>query len=255
MRPLPTVQFEPPDLTSSVGASSIRVDVYNLGDAVGADVLSAVANQIHLYEWPGGREVAVTTTGHDVDGPKYGMDGYKRNESAYVSVQPVTPLTDQWYIVKLLSLPSRVTAPTSKAHLMLPDGTMGARFAPGSHPVVAGLRICDKGQGNAIAMLDFSERVNYVPGAATVDLVGGNSNYCTPDPSIATVGTSQSIRFLCGGLPPAGSHLKISVPATVTSPSGGSLEVPGKGRGDVVSQISADGMQVWGTGCTFSRPF
>lgn len=74
--PLPTIQFEPADLTSVVDSHSLPVGIYNLGDPVGKTVLETVAGAIHLSEWPGGNEVPIATAIHDADSAPYGSDGF-----------------------------------------------------------------------------------------------------------------------------------------------------------------------------------
>ncbi len=131
---------------------------------------------------------------------------------------------------------------------------MGARFAVNSHPVVAALRFCDKGNGTSVAMIDFSERINYVAGEATIGLVGSAASFCLPDPALSNLGTTQSVRLICKGLPPKGSRFHLTLAPSVTSPSGGALESPGGTKGTISSEIDVDSMASWGQGCSISRP-
>jgi hypothetical protein len=263
LRPGPTIQIQPADLTSGIDKSAIRVGVNNLGAPVGAQALAALAQSIRLYEWPEMRDVPFTTTVQDVTGNMHASDGYRRADLAYVEVTPATPFADRWYAVVVTALPGNMARPRLSQHQRLPDGSLGARFTPGSHPTVSGIRVCDKGGGSSVVIVDFSERIKIGPDLASrlqmVDALQSKAmDTCVLDaPSTAAPSggtTARFVRFTCQGLDMATSPVKITIDGAVSSPSGGSLETPGKGLGRAEHTLTNDRLESWDAGCRIMRP-
>ncbi len=259
LRPGPTIQFQPSDLTSAIEKSPLRVGVDNLGAPIGIELLNALAAAIHLYEWPEMREVKFSFTVNDVTGGTRAADGYPKTDQAYVEIIPAAPLDDRWYAMTVSSLPTGISAPRLAWHETLPDGTLGVRFSPGSHPTLAAVRVCDKGDGNTVVLADFSERVSSggagsrAFGLGLANLAGGPEPTCVFDAASGLGGGARFHRATCKGLALDKVPIKISVEANLASVSGRSLESPGQGPRGIDQVISSANLRNWGSGCRIVR--
>lgn len=256
-RPLPTIQIQPLDLTSSVGASPIVVGLNSSGRPVGEALLKALASEIRLYELDAGNEIAITTTIQDVSSETYGPGGYPRSQLASVRVEPKEPLRDVWHVVKVLAVPPGVERPRFSALQTLPNGTLGARFAAGSHPRPSAIRVCSKEKDVVVAIVDWSERINYPkdPGQAATarEVLGIDSVDCLPDPKLAGHESTPSLRFVCAGMSLNGGRLALRLGPQINSPSGGTFDSSGFTGGD--TEVAFESMEVWGDGCRMLRPW
>jgi hypothetical protein len=122
-----------------------------------------VTARAFLETWPERAPVAFTT-----DRP---AAGYR-----VVRVVPSAPLDDRWYVNGLTSLPSLITYDAQ-----LPDGTIGSRFRPGSHPRVSHIQFCEKAGGGMKLLVNFSEPVTLSRTAEEIVTlkVGGVASPCT----------------------------------------------------------------------------
>jgi hypothetical protein len=258
LRPGPTIQFQPSDLTSSIEKSPLRVGIDNLGAPVGAALLNAVANAVRLYEWPEMRSVPFSYSVNDVTGGDHAADGYRRTGLAYVEVKPSVALGDRWYAMVLSALPSGVTLPSLASHELLPDGTIGARFSPGSHPTLASVRVCEKGAGQTVVIAQFSERVTHPRPAdiAGVRLAPGVKSGAGCALDLASFGPEPArfVRSVCQGVALETTTAELALDGAIVSTSGRPLESPAKGVGPISIVLSAANMAGWGHGCKIIRP-
>jgi hypothetical protein len=278
VRPPPTIIIQPTDLTSSVGTSPIVVGVDNLGDRVGNDILGLLAKEIRLQDAQGA-PVPIGTTIMDASGSTYGPSGYRTNEIARIVVVPQSPLKNEWHVLRISATPAGLAWPGLSDMETLPDGSRGVRVAPGSHPTPTSIRLCDKGQGLWVTIVDWSERIVYPEDVRTIADVQEESSgltSCVPDPAISTDGTTESLRFLCQNFPATGAKLSIGLTRTIRSSSGtsaefssappdatGALRVPSSsgpvsgsvGDGKVWTHLNVSDMKPWGEGCRIMRPW
>ena len=112
----------------------------NLSDAAFADL----AKRLFLKTWPERTPVAATT----VINPAGGGEREAR-------LTATDALDDRWYVAGIDALPPHVVPQTR-----MPDGAVGARFRPGSHPRIRQISFCKKQDPAATALLiDFSEPI------------------------------------------------------------------------------------------------
>lgn len=168
------VSFAPGDLTSSTGATPIKVFVEKGGQAVDAETLDRLADQIDLRTYPELEPVDAEVTvvesarpgrpaargGDDKGDDKDAASEPVRDNPgrAALVVRPSRPLAERWYVVSIAAMPegARPVAWTGVTETHL--GAFAARFHPGSQPVLRDVRLCAKAQGRAARVVaTFSE--------------------------------------------------------------------------------------------------
>jgi hypothetical protein len=159
-RPLPTVQLNPADLTTSAGQGAMHVLVANLGAPVGTDLLNGIAKSIVLKTWPGQASVPITVSKVEDATGKAGQDGF-----AHIYLTPTSPLTDAWYALGIDVLPKGVAWAPKGNLFQLESGGRATRFRVGAGAVTSGVRVYSKDQGRQVVYVDLSEQV---PAESTV---------------------------------------------------------------------------------------
>jgi hypothetical protein len=222
---------------------------------VGQSALDALAAQLRLEE-DNGATVSFTTSSQDVTGSAIGPGGYPTDPMAKVFVRPSSALADdKWYALRLQKVPFGLSLPKYAQFQTLPDGSPGIRFSPGSHARPAAIRVCDKGGGETVVMLDWSERVLAASDAKTAGLAETTSgSSCPIDPMGLQGPSTKEYRFLCQGLPAQGATLALDLDAAIKSASGGTIEAQAA-AGHIRQQVSVDTMTVYGQGCRIVRPW
>jgi hypothetical protein len=177
-RPLPTVQLEPADLTTSAGQGPLHVLVANLGAPVGTAQLNRIAQSVVLKTWPG-QAIVPTTVAKVVDATGKGT----QDEFAHIYLAPTTPLADAWYALAIDVLPGDVAWAPRANVFQLENGGRATRFRVGAGAVASGVRVYSKDQGRQVVYVDFSEQV---PAnlAVTVSYAGGSAPGCQPETSV-----------------------------------------------------------------------
>ena len=204
------------------------------------------------------RSVPFSYSESDVTGGDHAADGYRKSTLAYVEVTPSTTLADRWYAMVLSALPSGVSLPRLASHETLPDGTIGARFSPGSHPTLTSVRVCEKGSGQTVVIADFSERVTHPQPAHMMDIhlspSAGSAAACALDLASFGPDPSRFVRSVCQGVALNTTPAELALDGAIVSANGRGLESPAKGAGPISIVLSSANMAGWGDGCTIIRP-
>jgi hypothetical protein len=260
-RPLPTVVFQFEDLTSAVGKGPYVVAVRNSGKAVGETMLRALAQELRLHSLDGKREIPLRTTFVDVVGDGHGPNGYPKIGLARVEVEPTVPLPDDWYVLRIRALPPGFAVPRVAARQTLPDGGIGVRIAPASHPRPAAVRLCEKRDGVSVMVVEWSEEMPYPstasPGASVRDATSSTLPAdCVLDPSVPAAMPTKRFRFLCQNVPKVGGRLVLGLDPSTSSVSGKQLELPvAASGGKAEAELALDSMQPAGEGCKILKPW
>lgn len=250
--PGPMIQIQPMDLTSSIEKSSIRVGVDNLGRPVGESLLAQLAQTIEFVEWPEMNAVPFSTTAQDATGNTQGPNGNPRFDQAYIQVVPQNELSDRWYAVRVRQLPAGIGLPKYAKHETLPDGSIGARFSPGSHPTLTTVRVCnvDDPEKSSVTV-EFSERVAVTPDISKLIAIGSGPSSCVLEFDFSKMPPAPSARFLrfaCSRLAPSAT-VDLSISDAIKSPSGGGLERVGVGGARIDHRISGAELGEWAENC------
>jgi hypothetical protein len=210
--PVVTLAIEPGDGATAWGGRDMVVTVTDTGRLLNPEGRADLPNHFYVHTWPEGTPVPITTD--EVASP---------NEAQWaIRVTPALTLDDRWYVVGASDLSPRILS-----NVKLPDGTIGARFAPGSHPRVANVQFCEgapKGdEGTAPSMklvLGFSEPVTPPadPLAAIAVAAGGQPVRCESYGADA-----GALYFTCEGLSLA-TPVTLSVADGIATPAGVALE-------------------------------
>jgi hypothetical protein len=206
--------IDPADGATAWGGRDVTVTVQDPGRLLNPEARADLPTHFYLHTWPEGTPVPVTT--EEIPGP---------NDAQWaIRVTPSLTLDDRWYVVGASDLSPRIIA-----NVKLPDGTIGARFNPASHPRVASVQFCEappKGEGPPEEMkkqmkvvASFSEPMTPPADptqAVSVD-VGGQPATC--DSYGADAG---ALYFICEMSPTA--SVTLSVAAGMASPGGVVLE-------------------------------
>jgi len=158
---LPHLRFEPPDLTSSIGTTPLRVVIDEQKGYKGVTRLlppgglATVASLVSLHTYPGDAVVPTTLQlkqAQEIEGELVGETS--------ITLVPAQPLSPQWYalvvspaVAQLVFVDPIMMTPWAKK---LPDGRLIARFHPSVQPVV---RVVQVGMKTAKVGITFSERV------------------------------------------------------------------------------------------------
>lgn len=186
--PAPTLWLEPGDLLTSTGQTPIRALLENAGRPVPPELLSAVAAQLELRDYPGLNVIQSTFTVYNPpelvptkDNPEKGATvstPLAPETRAYVELKPKSALSESWYVLSLKTVPKGIQlAPWSAPNP--PIGVYAARFHTGSQPVISRVLFCDKGGAKTRAIFEFSE--NVAPGTVGFDAairIQQQGNFC-----------------------------------------------------------------------------
>jgi len=203
-RPLPTVQLEPGDLTTSFGTTQQHVLVSNLTAPVGKALLDDIAKSVSIRTWPELALVPSTVSEITDASGKSGEDQF-----AHIYWAPVSPLADRWYALYVEALPENATWPAFPNVLSLKDGARVARFRTGSEPVVSSVRVYSKEGHPEVAQVvyvDFSERVVGDTGLVRLSYSGGEIPPCQAAPPVKPGASGTS----AGETPPEGKEIDTS---------------------------------------------
>jgi hypothetical protein len=120
-------------------------------------------------------------------------------------------LDDRWYVVGSDPLPAHIVPETT-----MPDGTVGARFRPGSHPRVRQIGLCDKGSDKTALLIEFSEPIlsSAAPGDLVSLAIAGRSVSCQPNGAVG-----ESFELVCSDLT-AASSVTVSISTGITGATG-----------------------------------
>jgi hypothetical protein len=183
-QPTMYLQMQPPDQTSLVSSTPLKVRVVSMATAVTAEVLNAVAEQVELLRWPGKEPIVIQTTVAVIQPPGYGSNGGPQQASGEVVVQPSEPLAlDQWFALRVKKLPKDVGVADPLANLAEPDGSVLGRFTPSSRPVAGSVRRCPK-EDRDLVFVHFSERVTVGPsrkGSISIGALGSSCPEVVPE--------------------------------------------------------------------------
>jgi len=179
---LPHLRFEPPDLTSSIGTTPLRVVIdenKGVGKLLAPGGLATVASLVSLHTYPG--DAVVPTTLQLKQAQNIQGEGELVGETA-ITLVPAKPLSPQWYALvvspaaaQLVFFPDPV-APWAKK---LPDGRLIVRFHPSVQPVVSVVQVCEARLGVGIT---FSERVVFTKKLEDqFEITQGGKQLCQPD--------------------------------------------------------------------------
>jgi hypothetical protein len=198
------VGFDPPDGATGQEGRSLVVTVEDGGRLLDEGALAQLAEHVVLKTWPEGTTVAIAT--EPAVGP---VDAAK-----LIRVTPAVPLDDRWYELGFDDLPPGLT---SRARL--PDGNVGARFLPGSHPRVARLEFCDAGTAGTRVGVGFSEPIAAVaaPGQVVSLEVAGRPSACAPAGR-----DGGALFFTCADLAPTAA-VTVSIADGIAAASGVAL--------------------------------
>jgi len=206
----------------------------------------------------GGRGVRGRDRGASLTAPAPG--GIPRIPRATVEIQPLKPLPDGWYVLKVFSVPSGLALPRFGSRQTLPDGSLGARISPGSHPRPAAVKVCPKEGGVTVVSIEWSEAVvrpRDVSSAATVREVSAPSmaGDCVPD-SGQPDGSVRAMRFLCQNVPTVGGRFLVRLDRGVRGIGGGNLDIRvNAATGKADTEVAVDSMQPGADGCKTFRPW
>ncbi len=207
------LRFVPLDVTTSAGPVVPGVVLDTNGPGLSDTLIADVLSKLSLRTWPEYAEVQVTKTVHSADAGQV-FPG--------VSLNPVVPLEDRWYVVRLESIPAGVTLPAAASFVMLPDGAFGARFRAGSDPVLWGIEMCNSnGQGYKVRLL-FSERITTKVDVGTVVTVSqpGTTPTCTVTSSPAWPNGDDSVVALACSPIDASASVSVALGVGIESITG-----------------------------------
>jgi hypothetical protein len=205
--PYASLAIEPVDGTTAQNGSDLQLRLYQASGVVDEAKLQALAAAALLESWPERVPVAFAID-RLAEPPLVG--------SQILRVVPQTPLEDRWYVVGVRSpLPAAI-----RYGMALPDGTMGSRFRPGSHPRVAQIQFCEKAAAGMKLLVLFSEPVMFTRSAdeiVSLQIAG------SPSPCVSYWTMPAGLYFTCASLTP-NDQVVVSVGAGIQSASGGAVE-------------------------------
>jgi hypothetical protein len=147
--------FDPADGATAQQGRGLVVAIDDPGHLLDPPALDALAGHVWLRTWPEAARLAITTE------PAPGHYEFQK----LLKVSPAEPLEDRWYEIGVDELPPRVLPAAAQA-----DGTIAARFRPGTHPRVARLTLCGATDDALSLVVAFSEPVTCA--GAPADVVG-----------------------------------------------------------------------------------
>lgn len=257
-KPLPTIFFESEDVTSAIGSGPIVIRINSFGAPVADDLLKALAGQIHLYTGDQSSEIPIQATVRSASQGTYTSDGRRQIPRATVEIQPTKPLADTWYVLKVVSVPNGFALPLFGNRQTLPDGSVGARLSPGSHPRPAAFKVCPKEGGVVLVSVEWSEPVLHptdVSSVATIREVSASSAVCVAAPDQGGK-SARTTRFLCQNVPAVGGRVSVALDAGIKGVAGRSLDIPVNASTQKATvEVALDSMQAGGDGCKIFRPW
>jgi hypothetical protein len=193
-----TVWFMPNDNSTMVATSPLGLGIEGPATEVPTDLVASVAAAVSIVTYP---ELTPVDTHAEVAQARAQEGAPAR---ATVTLEPTSPLTDRWYAVRLPTMGSNLHMAAFQPHRRMPDGSVVARFRPGSEPVISGVRICGPRSGSYRVLVDTSEQI-----AATDRLVdsirllqGGRPVACRAVPSFEPYANGHSLIVDCDGFDP-----------------------------------------------------
>lgn len=180
----PPAWFQPMDWSTAVQGTPLQLAVTKGGDSVSEELLKP-GLALHLRTWPE-QEVVPST----VKVVAYRAAAGGADKNGYVILEPLAPLQDRWYLLRLPGWPSGWDQGSFPLHTVFENGAVGVRFRPGSQPLWNATRVCQKSPEISAVYLDFSERVAFDRPLASVSL------------QVRQLGTVASCRFSTGASPP-----------------------------------------------------
>ena len=223
------VSIEPGDLMTSVRGTAIRAVLGHTTPEVSEDVLKSLEGRFTLIS-ESGQSISLKS--------EVQVEPVAGGSALYLI--PASELASEWYdlIVDL-----RVTRVDPYPQLLsMADGRFKSRFHPDAVPVVQEVRYCRRTDEHqeALLILSFSERVNFVPSRA--NLLAGSPvavsiddaaciMYEVEDQLAVAEGYTSAYQFACSK-ESSPKSLTISLDRELSSPSGdvASLTVAGEGR-------------------------
>lgn len=146
---LARLYFQPIDVTSDVSRTPVQLIFDNFQNIVPADVVQKLAELASLVTYP--EQEAVATTAQVTEGTEQDPRGY-------LTLVPVSPLSERWYALRVAKLPEGIETPV-KTFLVQPDGTLVSRFRLGSQPVLRSISYCQRSTDVVSIFFNFSETV------------------------------------------------------------------------------------------------
>ena len=219
-RPLPTVWFEPADLTTAFDATSFQVWVNNLTRPVGEQLLTELAASVSLVTWPELARLPILVSSIVDASGRSGEDQF-----AHIYLNSPSQLADRWYAIAVEALPEDAAWPLFENSLILSDGARVHRFRVGSEPIVASVRYYgtakDQDDSHAVQVF-FSENV-----IGDIDLIqlsysGGEPFTIRPNGGIV----NGEAPLICQGAIDTTRELELVVQPGIRSTSSG-LELNG----------------------------
>lgn len=247
--PLPMLEIEPADLTSMAASVSLRVTLQRGSGRAPRVLLGEIAAQVRLVDLANGSSMPITTEIHEAEDRAHSEIGYPTSIPAYVAVKSSAVLEpERWYDLRVAKLPDGVAA--AKLGLrQLEDGGVSARFSPGSHPTLVSAQRCVREDGTSSVHLNFSESVKSDVGIREKVLLESEEGVgCQL--SLPPSGIARTLHFNCAGGINARGRFRIWVGQAVESPSGGTLEIPQRGRGDFSTRVSEETWKPYDQGCS-----
>jgi hypothetical protein len=247
-KPQPVIWFEPTDMTTALGPSPLKVGLDRLGLNVDTKDIGTLAQEVSLATWP---ELALVASTNALVPFAADPNGGKR---AYVQLNPTATLPDRWYVLRVAKLPAGFQTPPFSVHHQLADGSLGARFRPGSDPRVWGISFCEKPGAIYAINVFFSERV-IAPAGATASLEvrqGGNKLQLAVGQEPPSFGL-EAIHLSTEKLDPAAT-LEFAVLPGITSVDGGTPLKDQTAKTSFSYQTVVAKLQPWGAGCRKFTP-
>jgi len=197
----------PEDMDAFVPMPSSDAVMYVIeeGAPLASSIIDAAAARLTLQAWPDGPPIDVTK---QIDRP----DGVDRRTR--ITVRPKSALPLGWFVFRIADPPAELTRfPPLSVH---PYGARGleTRFHTGTYPMLAWVRVCNRGGGSMIFRLEHSQNVSWTASLSAIfslTQTGGSPSCSVVD--ARTPGSKEHLELRC-------SALSDSAPITLTTKSG-----------------------------------
>jgi len=199
-----TLGFDPGDGSTARSTGVVVLTLADPAHIVDEAFLADLAGRIVVETWPEGQAIPFATQAAD------GAPAQK-----LVTVTPQQALDDRWYLTGLASVP-RAVLPLAR----LPDGRVGTRFRPGSHPRVASVQLCPVDATSVKLLLGCSEPVTFAraPEEIVSLSVAGAASSC-----VEYGAQGDTFLFTCG-VPAAATSAVVSVGDGVAGATGVAMD-------------------------------
>jgi hypothetical protein len=213
---LPVDWLESADLGTDIAETIPRVAIENAGNPLDRAVLDGLALATNLVTWP---ENVTVSAAADVQNIPAGV-AEKANYRAFIYLRSQVPLTDRWYALRVSMLPSGLHWANQQSNLAQADGSLLARFRPGSDPVMTDIQMCAVAANQAIRVT-FSERMTATtPLDSSVHVSSGDASVdCAADSNPIPTDGAFSVSWKCAALDPS-AQTRIHPEKTFKSLSG-----------------------------------